>query len=543
MNTPSALESWCHFTGEHGLVYLRPEQPDWIMLSTAASARLESGSLENAAILAQMENETPEPYKGRESRLDLDRLRECWFHLTNRCDLACGHCLFKASPARDQAIEPELLRRTIAAAADLGSDIFYFTGGEPFVYPDFTDILALALRRPSAHAVILTNGLTAPEFMPQLQKLDSDRLHFQISLDGREENHNRLRGRGTFARTIKSIRELSNHGLAVTLSVAVNRGNLHDLEYLVNLAAGLGCRNLHLLWHFVRGKGSDAQFVTPEEILPQLIKAQLAAEAEGVSIDNVEALRAQVFSPPSTRYDLSNSGWESLAVGPDGTVFPSPALVDIPPLACGNVVEGLEQVWRHSPMIRQVRRASLIDHPSTATDPWRFLIGGNDIDHSFIAGGKLVGSDPYLPLYRGLALWLIDRAGAAYKAPAGADILLRMGDIRCNCPDGGRSVSLTHCNCVVSLAADQSRAEVREFYGRAAINPNDDIANPFAAGQKKAYFIPTEAKNDHTAAAARLSRRQSEKARPWSISAAAAGLSVSWPRPRSGRRAGSSAST
>ncbi|WP_232319787.1 hypothetical protein [Prosthecochloris sp. HL-130-GSB] len=30
--------------------------------------------------------------------LKLEHIRELWFHVTNRCNMACSHCLFASSP-------------------------------------------------------------------------------------------------------------------------------------------------------------------------------------------------------------------------------------------------------------------------------------------------------------------------------------------------------------------------------------------------------------------------------------------------------------
>lgn len=210
-------------------------------------------------------------------------------------------------------------------------------------------------------------------------------------------------------------------------------------------------------------------------------------------IDNVEIMRAQVFSPPGTRYDLSNSGWESLAIGPDGLVYPSPALVGMEDAACGELAAGLEQVWRQSPLLERLRCASLLDSASYRQNPLRFLVGGGDLDHSFIAGGDFIGHDPYVELYNGLALWLIRRQAQSYPLPASVEIRLRMGDLRHDCPVGSEGVALTHCNCLLSLAGEGGRP-VGDFYRQAALTANEEIFNPFAATSEVAALVPEEAR-------------------------------------------------
>ncbi|MGV1100805.1 DUF5714 domain-containing protein [Thiovibrio sp. JS02] len=510
------LEEWQRLETAGMAVYVHPEKPDWFVPDAGADRclaelrRCDSPDLAACAmgaeetslaarlltahrLASQLAPDSIAPYHGRAEALSLTNLKECWIHLTDRCNLACRHCLFASSPAQAATLPRELLAQAIAEAKDLGCTLFYFTGGEPFLYEGFPEILAELLRDPLLHAVVLSNGLLIGAHLASLAGLPKERLHLQLSLDGRKEQHEALRGAGTFARLQESLDLLKEAGFNATLSVAVNRANVLDLAELVAFAGSRGVRNIHLLWHFVRGKGSRDQFVPPEEILPELIRAQAAAQIHGVLIDNVETLKSQIFSSPGTRFDLANTAWESLAVGPDANIYPSPALVGIPALACGNLRDGLAQAWRHSPVLKKIRRASLIDSEAYRKNPLKFIIGGGDIDHSFLAGGDFVGHDPYVPLYNGLALWLIAEQARQYPGASRGGLLLRMGDVRHDCPEGG-PVSLTHCNCVISLSDDLGHSTVREFYAAAALTAKEDIANPFAPAQALATFIPAESR-------------------------------------------------
>ena len=508
------FEEWQRLTQDGTPVYVQPERPDWFVPDHEADCllqELEQGKgpaagnapspqepggrmLATQRLISQLAEGVISPYNGRSPLLALHSLKECWFHLTDRCNLACRHCLFASSPARGTALSPETLAQGIAEAKALGCTLFYFTGGEPFVYPGFVSMVAELLGDPKIHVVVLSNGLLIKEHLAELASLPRERFHLQLSLDGLAEQHEALRGKGTFAGLLETLVLLKEAGFPLTLSVAVNRANVGELAEIVALAADQGVGNIHLLWHFVRGKGSMEQFVAPALILPELIRAQEMAEKMGVRIDNVESLRSQVFSTPGTRHDLSNAAWESLAVGPDGVIYPSPALVGMADLACGALADGLEAVWRRSPVLEKIRDSSLIASEAYRANPLRFLVGGGDLDHSYLAGGDPVGHDPYVELYNGLALWLISRQARRYPSRAQGEILLRMGEVRHDCPDGGQEVTLTHCNCVVSLGDDQGHGTVREFYGRAALIANEEIVNPFAPDQALANFIPADSR-------------------------------------------------
>jgi len=490
---------WQRLEWEGQALYVQADIPDWIVVSAASDRLLRSGCQGSDTFYAQdrlvaaLEVEPMRPYRGRASALHLDRLKECWFHLTDACNLSCHHCLFAASPAKTRSLAPERLQETVDQALVLGCRLFSFTGGEPFLYPDFLPFLhGLLQSNPDVHVAILTNGMLLERYLDELKGID--RLHLQVSLDGMEAAHDRLRGKGTHRKLMGNLRALQGAGIPFTLSVALSRENIEDLPQLVEVAAGVGAASIHLLYHFIRGKGSREQFIDCDTIFPQFLAAWRRAEELGLSIDNVETLRSQVFSTPGTRYDLSNTGWESLAVGPDNTIYPSPALVGLEECACGSLEQGLAEVWQTSPVLEELRRSSLIDSPAYQLNPLKFLVGGGDIDHSFMHSGQWVGHDPYVELYNRLALQLIIDQANRYRRQEKSAIRLRMGDVRHDCPDAESSsaVDLTHCNCLISLASGLGHNSVREFYGQAAVAANEDIINPLAPAQAEADFIPGE---------------------------------------------------
>jgi len=200
MKTMQSLKYWQRFACNGLPIYVNPRKPDWFvagekadillrraMAADAASICHEpvaSGEdvLDRAQIFSHLANSEAAAYRGRENYLKLSSLKECWFHLTNACNLACRHCLFSASPARSSSLSREQLEKGIREARALGCTLFYFTGGEPFVYPQFSEIIENLLEDRQVHVVILTNGLLLEENIAFLQRAPADRLHLQISL-------------------------------------------------------------------------------------------------------------------------------------------------------------------------------------------------------------------------------------------------------------------------------------------------------------------------------------------------------------------------
>ncbi len=150
------------------------------------------------------------------------RLTELWFHTGTDCNLGCWFCLEGSGP-KNHRIEPLTLddaKPLIDEALELGVEKFSFTGGEPFVNPEFVDILSYALEKKQC--LILTNG-TAPirkvwDKITALAQKGND-LSFRISIDYPDaKRHDDVRGQGSFKMALKTLARL--HELGFTVSIA-----------------------------------------------------------------------------------------------------------------------------------------------------------------------------------------------------------------------------------------------------------------------------------------------------------------------------------
>jgi 7,8-dihydro-6-hydroxymethylpterin dimethyltransferase len=100
--------------------------------------------------------------------------------------------------------------------------LFALTGGEPLMYDGFSQLVEGLLEYQDAQLVILSNGLLAA------QKLDPawprERIRLQISLDGSPEQHDAVRGNGSFALLQKQLLFLKENGWQFTLSMCPTTG-------------------------------------------------------------------------------------------------------------------------------------------------------------------------------------------------------------------------------------------------------------------------------------------------------------------------------
>jgi sulfatase maturation enzyme AslB (radical SAM superfamily) len=149
-------------------------------------------------------------------------LDELWFHTGTNCNLRCPFCLEGSKPG-DNRIEFLTLadaRRFIAEALELGVRKFSFTGGEPFVNPEFIAILSAALEhRPG---LVLTNA-TEP-LMNQMAEVlglrdQPNPVKFRISLDYPDPaKHDESRGKGNFKKALDTLGRLHRAGFDVSIA-------------------------------------------------------------------------------------------------------------------------------------------------------------------------------------------------------------------------------------------------------------------------------------------------------------------------------------
>ncbi len=490
-----SMHAWQRFFVQDTPIYISGADPHWFVPNRAGDELLKQlqqgvspdGNISTRKFLARLPGagSTSTGYIGRSSVLRLDKLRELWFHLTNRCNMSCSHCLFSSSDSDRSELPAESVFARAAEAYRDGCRLFVLTGGEPLVHPRIDEIVAYLLSLKNAHVVMLTNGNTLVPFLERCRP-DPSFFHLQLSMDGISATHDRVRGSGSFRLLEKALRWLHNNSTPCTLSFCATAQNVHELPSAVEFAASLGVSNLHLLWYFVRGRAARKGFVDIDTLFDQITQAALAAEKHRLPIDNLQALKTQFFAPPGTIHDGTTAGWESLAMGPDGLLYPSAALVGIAELAT-EIHAGLGSAWRHSPVLQRVRQETA----ASLQSPFRFFLGGGDLDHSYLTGREFMGCDPYQTLHERLALWLISREVPEQPTGDKPALRLQMGDLVESCGAHG-GIAFIHSNCLIAAAQRDALTMVKEFYTDAVGDAKQDILNPVCYEPALVDHIPEE---------------------------------------------------
>jgi MoaA/NifB/PqqE/SkfB family radical SAM enzyme len=209
------------------------------------------------------------------------------FHITNRCQLNCDHCL--RDPERDAVeLEPELIARTVdSVQKHFPVQRVALTGGEPTLHAQFFDIVeALASRGVSWQ--IVTNAATLPRLAQRLAEHPPWMASFRgasISIDGADaEVHDGIRGEGSFAQVLQGAMLMKGLGKRLNFLVAVNRRNAAQVEAIGLLAARMGADSVSFSVTHPTGTLLDRTLMlTPAEL--RAVRDRLLGLRQALRID------------------------------------------------------------------------------------------------------------------------------------------------------------------------------------------------------------------------------------------------------------------
>ncbi|MDX2265168.1 MAG: radical SAM protein [Hyphomicrobiales bacterium] len=162
----------------------------------------------------------------RRAVVPFSRLETLWFNTGTLCNITCVNCYIESSPRNDRLayLSLEEVRRFLDEIERdaLPVKLIGFTGGEPFMNPEFPAILAHTLDR-GHQTLTLTNAMK-----PMALKRDAiagvvarygPAARFRVSLDDwREAVHDAERGAGSFAKTLDGLRWLVSVGATVEVA-------------------------------------------------------------------------------------------------------------------------------------------------------------------------------------------------------------------------------------------------------------------------------------------------------------------------------------
>jgi mycofactocin biosynthetic radical S-adenosylmethionine protein MftC len=177
-----------------------------------------------------------------------------YYHITFGCNLTCKHCMNGGTSKSDDELTTKEAITVLDQLAELGSPELRITGGEPTIRKDLFEIVDAAYDRNMGVA-INTNGVFGRKIRENI--IDSKVDCLIISVDGNEETHDAIRGKGNYKKTMDTIEFFVDYNktadqlIHICLNPTITRNNVHLAEYLIRKGAELGGKDVGMEINFM----------------------------------------------------------------------------------------------------------------------------------------------------------------------------------------------------------------------------------------------------------------------------------------------------
>lgn len=330
-----------------------------------------------------MENLIEKKQLKKKRRLDRFDFGIQW-HVTAACDQKCKHCYMYDSPFYESEVNNELtLEQCKAMIDDFASTLkrwkikstIAFTGGDPILRKDFFDILKYAQLKGFKNFVVMGNSYHINK-RSAIKLKEHGVFAYQISLDGLQETHDKLRKPGSFEDTLRAYEVLKEVGIKPVCMYTVSKLNMNELVDVIQLVAkiGLAAFDFDRLVPVGLGAKLKDEIISPLDYRDLLIKADeeyKRLEAEGCKTEfghkdnmwyllyNEKVEKPKTF-PSSCNIDMGCLiGWAGVSILADGSVMACRRL----PMLIGKMPEqSLSDIFIDSPELNEMRETERIEN-------------------------------------------------------------------------------------------------------------------------------------------------------------------------------------
>ncbi len=299
--------------------------------------------------------------------------------LTRRCPLSCLHCYLpetRGRAARQRELSTAGWKRILSGLAAAGGLYLVFTGGEPLLRPDLTELCRYAKKLGFDVRVFSSGHGLTPSLAAGLKKAGVS--GFEISFYGGPAVHDRITGlKGSSSRSLAAARLLKESGIPVKIKTPLMTLNAGQAGRLKRLAALEGF-SISFDLSIAPGNDGDGAALT--------YRLSGAALRRAVMRVYGGAKRPEKASEEAyPKGFICGAGRNVCAVGPSGELYPCLQL----PVKLGDLAKRpFSALWRGSAWLKRWRRLSVKDLKDCA--------GCGDSDYCSICPGVnlLESGDP-----------------------------------------------------------------------------------------------------------------------------------------------------
>lgn len=277
------------------------------------------------------------------------------WEVTYACNLSCIHCLSDSGRKREGELTTEQALQVIDQLAAQKVFQFNIGGGEPFMRPDFLDLMDYAHEKGMV-TCISTNGTLIDKQIAR--RLDHPLVYIQVSLDGAEAASNdAIRGRGSYGKVLNALDHLRNHDIEVSINCVLTRRSYPELDKLVSLAASFGAKlRVSRFRPSGRGKQSWSRLNVQREQMADFSKwlSRHLAVSTGDSFFSVTTEERR-----SLGLNMCGACKLTCCLSPQGHIYPC-AFLQEPEFHAGKLPEeDFAAIWASSPVFDSFRQLEI----------------------------------------------------------------------------------------------------------------------------------------------------------------------------------------
>lgn len=278
------------------------------------------------------------------------------FNVTNRCNTQCRHCYatyYLRNNSREMTTQQA--KQLLSQLYENGCQRISFSGGEPLLRNDIGELITF-VNSLKMSSVLNTNGLLVPFRLPELKKLDG----LVISLDGRPPHHDIFREKGTGQKALAGIKTATEYGIRVYVNMVLNKYNLDDIDYMLDLARLYRFKvEFNLIISNIWGEGISPDGIKPSnEEIRLVLRHIIRRKGEGAPVlfsahayESVLkgwsdfTIESVMNAPPPKGMPECPAGRFFCLIDSDGTLWPCPHLMGKIP-AKNALDVGITQAWK-----------------------------------------------------------------------------------------------------------------------------------------------------------------------------------------------------
>jgi PqqA peptide cyclase len=326
--------------------------------------------------------------------------RPLWLlaELTYRCPLQCPYC---SNPldyaAAGEELTTEQWLKVFAEGRQLGAVQLGFSGGEPLVRQDLTELIQGA-RQLGYYTNLITSGVGLDEGkVASFKTAGLD--HIQISFQASDESvNNMLAGsEKAFQQKLRMAREVKAQGYPMVLNFVTHRHNIDQIDRIIELCVELEADFVELATCQYYGWGyHNREWLMPSLEQLQFAEARTQAWREKLAVEG-RAIKLIFVTPDyyEERPKACMNGWGSmfLTVAPDGVALPCHSARMLP-IEFPNVKQhSLQDIWYQSPGFNHFRGDAWMPEPCASCDEKSKDFGGCRCQ-AYMLTGEASNTDP-----------------------------------------------------------------------------------------------------------------------------------------------------